>query len=243
VAHQSQVFQVPSEVSDENAVLVDGLCSALHPVLRNLASHGETVLVLGGGIIGLCIIASLRALGSKARIVILIKYGFQGELARHYGADQVIQMRRGGDYFTEVAETVGGTLYKPVLGKRVMIGGADWVFECVGSDRSIDDALRFTKAGGTMGLVGLAAVPRGIDWTPIWLKELRVAGSFAYSTENYRGQPIRTYQLALDLMKQGQLDLSPLLTHRFHLEEYKQALDALFHKGKSRAMKVAFVFD
>ncbi|MDH7499247.1 MAG: zinc-binding dehydrogenase, partial [candidate division NC10 bacterium] len=155
---------------------------------------------------------------------------------------EVIRMEKGRDYYAQIAEAVGGTLYEPVLGKRVLTGGADWVFECVGSDGTIDDALRFTKAGGTMVLVGLAAIPRGIDWTPIWLKELRVVGSFACSTESHGGQPIRTYQLALDLIRQGRLDLSPLLTHRFRLEEYKKALDVLFHKGKSQAVKAAFVF-
>lgn len=243
VAHQSQVLRVPPEVSDENAVLVDGLCSALHPVMRNFPSDQETVLIIGGGLIGLCTVSSLRALGSKARILILVKYAFQGDLASQFGADQVIQMKRGGDYFAEIAEAVGGTLYKPILGKRVMMGGSDWVFECVGADRSIDDALRFTRAGGTVALVGLAAISRGIDWTPIWLKELKVTGSFSSSTEIYDGQPIRTYQLALDLMREGRLDLSPLLTHRFRLEEYKKALGVLFHKAESKAVKAAFVLE
>jgi len=242
VAHRSQVFQVPPEVSDENALLVNGFCSALHPVIRNFPSNRDTVLIIGGGLVGLCIIASLRALGSRSRILILVKYPFQSDLARHYGADWVIQMEKGKDYYAEIAEAVCGTLYKPILGKRVMTGGADWVFECVGSDSTIDDALRFTKPGGTMVLIGLAAIPRGIDWTPIWFKELKINGSSSFSTEIYRGQPIRTFQLALDLMKQG-LDLSPLLTHRFRLGEYKKALHALFHKGKSHAVKVAFLLD
>ena len=124
-----------------------------------------------------------------------------------------------------------------------MVGGADCVFECVGSDRSIDEALRFTRAGGTMVLVGLAAIPRRVDWTPIWLKELKITGSFACSTEHYRDQSIRTYQLALDWMKEGRLNLSPLLTHRFRLEEYKKAFGALFRKRKSKAVKAAFLLN
>jgi len=243
VAHQSQIFRVPPEVSDENAVLVDGLCSALHPVMRNFPSDQDTVLVMGGGLIGLCTVASLRALGSKARILILVKYAFQGDLAGRYGADQVIRMGRGFDYFSEIAKAVDGRLYQPVLGKRVMVGGADCVFECVGSDRGIDEALRFTRAGGTMVLVGLAAIPKRVDWTPIWLKELKITGSFACSTEHYQGQSIRTYQLALDWMKEGRLDLSHLLTHRFRLEEYKMAFEVLFRKKRSKAVKAAFLLD
>ena len=242
-AHSSQVFPVPPEVSDENAVLVDTLCSALHPVIRNLPLPHHTVLIVGGGAIGLSVIASLRALESKAYLIALVKYPYQAELARHYGADQVVRSGRGRDHYADIARAVGGTLYRPVLGKRVMVGGADLVFECVGSEDSIDDALRFTAPGGTMVLVGLAAIPHRIDWTPIWLKELTVKGSFACSTEQYQGQPIRTYQLALDLLRQGKVDLSPLLTHRFPLAEYRKAFAVLFHKGKHRAVKVAFSFD
>jgi threonine dehydrogenase-like Zn-dependent dehydrogenase len=241
VAHQSQVFRVPPEVSDENAILVDGFCSALHPVMRNFPSDQDTVLVMGGGLIGLCTVAALRTLGSKAQILILVKHEFQGDLARHYGANLVMRLRRRNDYFSEISSAVGGRLYQPVLGKRVMMGGADWVFECVGSDRSIDEALRFTRAGGTMVLVGLAAHPKRVDWTPIWLKELRIAGSFACSTENFQGQRTRTYQLALNWMKEGRLDLSRLLTHRFRLEEYQKAFEVLFRKKKSRAIKAAFL--
>lgn len=90
VAHKSQLFWVPSNVNDENAILVDPFCSALHPVMRNFPNNDEIVLVVGVGVIGLCVVAALRALDSKARIITLAKYSFQGELAKRYGVDEVI---------------------------------------------------------------------------------------------------------------------------------------------------------
>jgi len=243
VAHRHQLFHVPPQVSDENAILVDAFCSALHPVMRNLPRDDQTVLVLGAGMIGVCVVASLRALDSRCRILVVAKYPFQGELARGYGADEVIYLREG-DLYRAVAEKTGARVYKPILGKRMMMGGADVVFECVGSDSSIDDALRFASEGGKVVLVGLAGLAKGIDWTPIWFHELEVTGCFAYSTERYQEREVRTYQLALDWLAEGRLDLSPLLTHRYRLENYRDALrDLLTKKSANRAMKAVFQFD
>ncbi len=241
LAHRSQLIPVPDSVSDEAAVLVDPFASSLHPVARHFPTDGHTCLVVGAGIIGLGVIAGLRALGSRARIVVLARHGFQAELAKHYGADEVVST--GPGYVERMAAALGTSTLKTMIGKPVLAGGADVVFECVGSSGSIDDALRFAGRGGKVVLVGLAAVPRGIDWSFIWLKELQVAGSFCYSTELYQGNRVRTYRLALDLMASGCVDLSPLLTHRFRLSEYKKAFAALTDKKRSRVIKAAFVFD
>lgn len=243
VAHRFQLFRVPEGVSDEQAILVDAFCSALHPVMRNFPRDEDNVLVIGAGVIGLCVVAALRALGSRAKITSLARYPFQGELAERYGADKVIYARRNFDYYQEVAEVFGARLYKPILGKKVMTGGADVVFECVGNDESIDDALRFTRAGGRLVLVGLVGISKKIDWTPVWFKELTVVGTNSSSTENYEGQPIRDYQLALNWLAGGKIDLSPLLTHTFPLSEYKRAIEVNMHKSRYKALKTAFIFE
>jgi threonine 3-dehydrogenase len=243
VAHRFQLFHVPDNVSDENAALVDAFCSALHPVMRNMPRDEETVLVAGGGIIGICLVAALRAMGSKARLLVLAKYRYQGELAKRYGADEIIYLR-DGDAYQVVADKTGGRLYKPILGKRVMLGGPDIVYECVGSDSSIDDCLRFAREGGRVVLVGLAGLAKGIDWTPIWFRELKVIGSYCYADEDYQGQRIRTYQLALNWLSEGKLDLSQLLTQRFRIENYRAALDILLtRKSANKSMKAVFEFD
>ncbi|MGQ9626574.1 MAG: zinc-dependent alcohol dehydrogenase [Anaerolineae bacterium] len=242
VAHRFQLFRVPEAVSDEQAIVVDAFCSALHPVMRNFPRDEDNVLVIGAGIIGLCVVAALRALGSRARVITLARYPFQGELAERYGADEVIYAGRGMDYYRAVAETFRARLYKPILGKRVMTGGADVVFECVGSDDSIDDALRFTRAGGRLVLVGLVGISKEVDWTPVWFKELTVAGTNSSSAERYEGQPVRDYALALQWLAEGKLDFSPLLTHTFPLSEYKRAIEVNMHKSRYKAIKTAFLF-
>ncbi len=243
VAHKSQAIPLPDTVSFEDAALMDAFCSALHPVLRNLPRDSDTVLVMGAGVIGVCVVASLRALGSRCRIVVAARYPFQAEFARRYGADVVVCARESADYFAEIAETLGAKLMKPLVGKRVVQGGADVVFECVGSAASIDDALRLAMSGGKMVLVGLAAFPHGVDWTPIWLNELSIRGSFWCGGETYNGAKTTTYRLALDILRDGRVSLAPLLTHAFRLEQYREAIEANLHKSRTRLVKAVFAFD
>jgi len=243
VAHYSQLIPVPANVTLEDAVLVDAFCSSLHPVMRNFPADDSTVLIIGCGVIGLCAVAAIRALGGKARIVVLAKHRFQGEEAARLGADAVVYMSKSRDYYAELADVLKTKLLKPMLGKRVVVGGAHTVFDCVGSSTSIDDALRFTMPHGTMVLVGLAAFPKGVDWTPIWLKEVQVRGSFWCSTEQFEGRAMRTYEIAVELLRTGRLSLSALLTHKFRLEDYKQAIAANLSIGSSRLIKSVFEFD
>lgn len=241
IAHKSQLIKLDNDTKGEDAVLVDAVASAFHPVARNFPDDNEKVLVVGSGIIGLMVVACLSALGSKADITILARHKFQGDLAGRYGADNVVYTR-DGDYFSTFADITGGALYKPIIGKRVMTGGFDRVFECVGSDLSIDESLRFTKQGGTMVLIGLASAPRGVDWTPIWLKEVKLHGAYWASTESIGGKTASTYSHTLDLIQSGKIDTRPLVTHVFDIKDYKKALEVASNKGKHKSIKVLFGF-
>jgi len=240
IAHKSQILKVPDKVKSEDALLVDPLASALHPVMRNFPKDSDRILIVGAGIIGLLVTAALRAMGSKCHITIMARYKFQAEIARKYGADEVVDGR--GDYFEQFAEITGGSLYQPIIGKRVMVGGFDIIYDCVGSSKTIDESLRFTKAMGKMVLVGLASFPKGVDWTPIWLKEVRIAGGYCYSTETVDGNAITTYRLALKLIEEGRVDVSGLVSHTFDIRDFKRAIETASGKGKNKSIKVAFKF-
>jgi len=244
VAHKSQLFKVPEKVKNENAILVDAFCSALHPVIRNFPKDSDKVLVVGAGSIGINVVSSLRALGSKARIIVLARYKYQGEFAKHYGASEVIYSKglSKKELYKKVADEVGGEMLQPILGKPILVGGADVVFECVGTDDSIDDALRFTNMGGKLVMVGLVGETKKVDWTPLWFKELKVFGTNSSAEEEFNGEKKRCYQIALELMER-RLDLSPLLTHTFPLRDYKKAIEMNFKRSKYGMVKSAFKFE
>lgn len=240
VAHQSQVFSVPEKVSDESALLAEPLSVAIHAVMRDLPSDCQTVVVVGAGVIGLCTIAALRTAGSRARVIALARYPFQADMARVLGADEVAHSRQ---YLEAVARLTSGKLYKPLWGQKVLVGGVDIVYECVGNASSIDSSLRLARGGGKVILAGLAFMPKGIDWTPIWLMELTIKGSFWCGIEQSQDRRIHGIQLALQWMAEGKLDLAPLLTHRFRLADYKRALATTLARRRNSVIKSAFIFD
>jgi len=242
IAHQSQLFRLPENINNENAVMVDAFSTTLHPVLSNYPADDDTVLILGAGTVGLCTVIALRLLGSRARVIVVAKYPFQGQLAEQYGADEVILLGKT-DIYEVIANTNNGKLYQPVMGKRVLVGGADIVYECVGNAVSVDDSLRLARSGGTVVLVGLASIPKGVDWTPIWMNELTIKGSFWCSTDTINQRKLRTYQIVLDFMAEGKLDLAPMVTHRFRLQDYKKAFSVTSKRGKNQVIKSVFVFD
>lgn len=240
VAHRSQVFPIPDSVSDENALLIEPMASALHPLLRHPPPEGGTALVIGGGIIGQLLVAALRAVQIRVRIIVLTKYAFQAEMARRLGADHTVLLGRQDEHYEALSDLLRARLCRPMFGKRVLVGGADWTAECVGTARAVDDALRLTRPGGTVVPLGLPAVPRGVDWTPLWLKELRLVGSYAYAREAPTGQ--RTMETVLDWMTTGRVDVGFLVTHTFPLEEFPTALATAMGKARTGAFKVAFRF-
>ncbi len=272
LAHKSQIFPVPDGVPDEAAVLTEPLSVSLHATARALRrrrieaasasvpalepGRSElTTLVIGGGIIGLGVIASLRYLGDRSRVVVLARHAHQADLARDFGADEVIAAGLGWE--KSLASTLGSELRRPLVGRPVPNRGADLVFECAGSSSALDAALRFASPGGHVVLAGLAAAPKGIDWSFIWRKELTVAGTFCSGLEEdaASGSPggppattgrVRTkraFEMALELLAAGRYDFAGLVTHRFRLADYRRALGTVLDKRPSRVVKAVFEFE
>lgn len=241
VAHRSQLLAVPEGLSDEAALMAEPFAVALHPVLRWPPAPGQTALVIGAGTVGLCVVAALKATAPGVRVVVVARYPHQAEMARRLGADEVIR-DRGQALYERLSQTLGARLLEPIIGKPVPVGGADVTYECVGTGSSIDDALRFTRPGGRLVLAGLASLPRGVDWTPIWFKELELRGTYCYGYEQIPdGRRMRTLEYALELMAQGKVDLSGLVTHKFPLHRWREAIRTASRKGPSGAIRVALV--
>ena len=240
VAHQSQLYHLPENMSDENALMLEPFACGLHAALLDFPEDEESILIIGAGTIGLVILAALRALGCKARILVSARYDFQAEAARRLGADDVLL---GGDLYTQVAEQTGAQLLKPIIGKRVVIGGVDRVYECVGSDSSLDDALRLARSGGTVLIVGVPAMVKGVDWTAIYSQELRVLAADRYShNEQFQGKTWRTFALAIDLISKGKVDLGWMVSRRYKIEDYAKALGELHRKRDNPIIKAVFEF-
>jgi threonine dehydrogenase-like Zn-dependent dehydrogenase len=244
VAHKSQLYPVPEEVSDENALMIEPFAIALHAVLQNYPEDTDKVLIIGAGTIGLLTLVALRALGSQAEIVVLGKYGFQTEAAQKLGASQVILGDRNNGYYEEIARWSDGSVKNPALGKPIVIGGVDSTFECVGNQGTLDDSMRVTRNGGKVILMGAPGVIKGLDWSSIFTQELSVKAANLYNhVETHNDKEWKTFDLAIELIASGEVDLGWLVTHKYQIEDYKKAFDLTYQRGKNQAIKIAFQFD
>ena len=241
VAHESQAYRVPDEIPDQAAVLIEPFACALHGALRVTPEPGQTVFVIGAGSIGLLTVAALRATGCKARLIVSARYDHQRRLARDLGADEFLDARGAwkGRY-PLWAGALGAEVMRPEIGKPMVIGGADVVFDCIASAASIDDGLRFTRSGGTFVLVGMPGMPSGVDWTSMWFKELTVRSAYAYGPEGTGDARRDTFDLAIDLMQTWGDRLAPMVGTPFALSDYRAALAAALNTGRSGAIKTVF---
>lgn len=250
VAHRSQLLRVPDHVRDEAAVLVEPFACSVHAVRGALPAAGERVLVVGAGSIGLLTVAALHALAPGAAITVLARHGFQGEHARRLGAAEV--MMGGGDgggrdVRAALARASGARLLKAIIGPPAVVGGFDRTFVCIGGASGVDEALNLTRAGGTVVLLGNARGLNGIDWTPLWLKELTLRGSLTYGGAPagppgaHGGSTRGDFEEALARIAGGEADIAPLVTHTFPLAGYARALATAMDK-RARSVKVAFRF-
>src|ERR671913_31504 len=120
----------------------------------------------------------------------------------------------------------------------VVIGGADKVFECVGAPGTMEDALRLTKPGGDVTLVGMPGAKSTLDLTALWYKEVRLAGSYAYGIEEHDGKQTSSFQLALSIAPK--IRLETLVGPHFRLEDYREAIAAALSAGREGRVKVVF---
>jgi threonine dehydrogenase-like Zn-dependent dehydrogenase len=232
VAHPSQLHPVPDVLNDEAAVLIEPFACCIHAALRGGAGKDDIVVVLGAGTIGLLTVAAVKLFTPPKRLIAVAKHPTQRELARKLGADQVISP---SDVFQRVRFATAARRLDG-MDRSLLLGGCDVTFDCVGRADSLNDAVRFTRGGGTVVAVGMPGEEK-VDWAPIWQRELTVMGAYAYGSEPAQHGK-RTFELALEAAPE--LHLANLTGPLFGLGEYKDAIAYAMSAGRLGAVKVGF---
>jgi threonine dehydrogenase-like Zn-dependent dehydrogenase len=240
-AHESQLFPIPEEVGWDEAVLADPFSVSLHAVLKAPPADGERALVYGCGTLGLLTIAILRAAWPQAEIVAVARHGFQAELARAMGAHAVLRAGSTGELIAAVGRLSGERLIEPRFGPPWLHGGVDVVYDTVGSAGTLAVGIRVARPRARIVITGVSR-PKRFEWTPHYFKEIELVGSNAFGIEELEGQRRHAFEVFFDLLAQGRLELPRLVTHRFTLERYQEALLVAHAKGRNRAVKVVFDF-
>lgn len=239
LVHEAQLFRVPSTMTDAQAVMLEPTAVAVHAVLRCLPRQGERVLVIGAGTIGQLLLQVIHALSPNAEVYVLARHDFQIERAARLGA-QIIYPQ---DSYRQVQSATGAQLYGGRAANRTLLGGFDVIFDSAGSQQTTHEALRWSRAGGTVVMVGVSLHPMHVDLTPIWYQEINLIGSTAHGMEYWplgTAERVSTFDIAAELIARNYIFPDKLITHRFPLSAYRSALLTASDKRHYRVMKVVF---
>ena len=237
---EQQLFRLPTDISDEQAVLLEPTAVAVHAVLRRLPQPNERILIIGAGAIGLLTLQIVRALAPQAEISVLARHSFQIEQATRLGAAHIIYPQ---DSYTGIQRATNAQVFKGIFNNRVMLGGYDVIFDTVGNQKTLHHALRWAGAQATVVLVGVNLHPMHLDLTPVWYREVNLIGSMGSSIETWppaTNERRSTFEVAVELITHDQIHPEHLITHRFPLNNFQTALLTAMGKEQSRAIKVIF---
>ena len=211
---EAQAVKVGEDVDLALAALCEPFAVALHAVDQAGELRGKTVLVSGCGPIGCLVIAGAKLAGA-AEIVATDIAPEALAIAARLGATRCVDVSGGTEALADLAE-----------GK----GRVDAAIECSGNGRALSTAIELLRPRGALVLVGLGGdLP--LPMNTIVAKELHIAGSFRFDAEFAR---------AAELISEGKVDLRPLLTGSFPIEDATAAFELA--SDRSRAMKVQFRF-
>ena len=202
------VFKLPDAISDEMASILDPLGNATHTAL-SFDLVGEDVLITGAGPIGIMAVAIARYAGAR-HIVITDVNDYRLELARRMGTTVALNVTTG---------TLDQTMTD--LG---MEEGFDVGMEMSGNPSAFRDMLRTIHHGGKIALLGIPPGEMAIDWTQVIFKGLELKGIY--------GREMFETWYKMSSMLQSGLNIEPIITHRFPLEDYEEAFQ-LMESGRS----------
>ena len=234
-AHVSQLFAIPPHIPDEAAVLADPVSVSLRSILLAPPADGQPVLVYGSGTLAFAAIGLLRYLYPRAEVWAATRPGFRAELATRLGAHAVLSSAPD-ELVAQVAARTGTSPLRPWSRRDWLQDGPAVVYDTIGSTETVETSLRLLATGGTLVVSGVEP-PKRFEWTPLYFKELRVVGSNGFGIEEVGGVAKHAMQHYFDFVSDG-LDLTPVITHRFPLARWAEAVLTVKNSRRTGAVKV-----
>lgn len=199
---EDMIHHLDESISFEEAALLDTNAIALQCSSRGEIDPGDSVAVLGTGTIGLCLVQQAKAMGASD--VIAVGNPNKNEIAARVGADHTVSYR--DDVVDEVLDLTDGY-------------GVDVTLEGVGIGETMRQAVEITRKGGRISVDGVPTDSLNeIPVADIVLDEQEFVGARAHANKS---------QASERLVRTGQVDLEPLITHRFDLSEFDEAYAAM----------------
>ncbi|MCK4742116.1 MAG: L-threonine 3-dehydrogenase [Anaerolineales bacterium] len=212
--HAQNAWTNPEDLPVEIAVLQENFGNAVHTAFA-ADLRAKKVLVTGCGPVGLMTIAVARAIGARSIYATDIS-AYRIDFARRMGADLALHA---------IDDPVIEMIHDATDGE-----GVDVLLEMSGSPSAIDQGFTLLKPGGEAALLGVAPGPFEFDWNHhIVFKAARVLG--------ISGRKLwQTWYQARGLIRSGAVDLSPLVTHHYKMEEFDKAFETMTSGESGKVM-------
>ncbi|SDE87938.1 2,3-butanediol dehydrogenase [Sporomusa acidovorans] len=188
------MYKIPDKMSYEVGAVIEPLAVAMHAIRRAPLVQGDTVVVMGAGTIGLSALMCAKAAGASKIYTIEVAKA-RKEYALQAGATAVLDPTE-----TDVVKAV----------KDLTNGGADVVFECIGSDKTAPIAIELARSAGRVVIVGIFEKASTLNFNALSFTEKEVTGSLGYYGE---------FAPAIQLVSDGRIDVEPLITGKIHLDD------------------------
>jgi L-iditol 2-dehydrogenase len=207
------IHKLPAPVSFEEAAMIEPAAVGMHAARITPIDVDDTVVIIGAGIIGLLTMQGARIKGAGTIVVVDVKED-RLAFAKKLGADI----------------TINSAVDDPALALQKAIGRpeADAVLEAVGMQATVSLAMRLTKLGGNLTLIGNVTPQIQMNLQDIVSREMTIRGSCAIAGE---------YPACLDMIAQGRLQVKPFISRILPLSEGQASFDALHH-GEPGLMKI-----
>ena len=199
----TNVWHHDPSIDRDIAAIFDPFGNSVHSALR-FPVLGEDVLITGSGPIGLMACAVVRHAGARFVVVTDVN-PFRLELATKLGATRAVDVRTA-------------TL-DDVMADLGMKEGFDVGLEMSGNPEALRAMVASMCHGGKIAMLGLPDQPFAIDWNVVIHDMLTIQG--IYGREMYE-----TWYMMTVMLRSG-LDVSPVITHRFHATEHEEAFDVV----------------
>jgi threonine 3-dehydrogenase len=207
----SNLFKLPDGISNDLAAIFDPYGNAAHTAL-SFNMVGEDVLITGAGPIG-CMATAISQFVGARNVVITDVNDFRLDLARKLGATRTVNVAREN--------------LKSVMAELGMTEGFDVGLEMSGNGPAFKGMLDGMANGARIALLGIFSEDVAIDWGQVIFKGLQLKG--VYGREMFE----TWYKMAA--MIEGGLDISPVITHRFPINDFRQGFEIM---GSGQSGKV-----
>ncbi len=204
IVPDGQLYKLPKSINEEQSAFIEPLSCAVHGIDRARIRTGDTVVVLGGGTVGLLLLQLARISGAS-RVIVIEPLEWKRIIAKKSGADITI------DPTNEKVRDVIMDL------TRV---GADVVIECVGRPETVALGFELVRRGGTLELFGVCPVGVKVPFEPnsVYFKELTVVGSYVNP---------HTFDRSVSLLTENKINIKDFVITQFPLDGVHEALQSL----------------